>query len=285
MKIIKNPDLADYSSIHIGGLGNFLYLPQTESELLALVDEQDNPFILGGGTNVVFADGFKREVISLLNFSPRELYFSANVVSVSAGVKLSRLVYEGCRAGYSGVEALAGIPGTVGGAIVMNAGSRYGSISQFVRSIRVLSFKTSSARTFTVAEMEYSYRKSMLQHNPEYIVIGAEFEFPESAPAGVLTERASRIIKDRITSSIKLPNCGSVFKNPEHELSAGEMVDRLGLKGYKIGGIAVSKCHGNIFVNESSATYSDFAGLVEYVRNKVFAEFSVDLRLEIRVLS
>ncbi len=285
MKIIKNPDLADYSSIHIGGLGNFLYMPQTENELLILLKELNNPLILGGGTNVVFADGFDRDVISLLNFSPRELCFIGNAVSVSAGAKLSRLVYEGCRAGYSGVEALAGIPGTVGGAIVMNAGSRYGSVSQFVKNIRVLSTKTSFARTFTVSEMEYSYRKSMLQHNTEYIVLGAEFEFCELAPVGVLTERASRIIKDRITSSIKLPNCGSVFKNPEYELSAGAMIDRLGLKGYKIGGISISKYHGNIFVNEASATYSDFANLVEYVRDKVFSEFKVRLCLEIRIMS
>lgn len=285
MQIISKPNLAEYSSIHIGGLGNFLYLPQTEEEVLSALSEQENSFILGGGTNVIFGDSFDRNIISLSKFQNTSVDISANKISVSSGVKLSRLVYEGVRGGCGGCEVLAGIPGTVGGAVVMNAGGKYGDIGEYISSVKVYSKKMCRVLMLSRSDMLFGYRSSILQGSDDLVVLGAELCFEEKGSPEELVGIVHRIIGERMTSRIKLPNCGSVFKNPPHELSVGAMVDRLNLKGFTIGAIAVSEVHGNIFVNKSGATYSDFIVLKNYVASKIYQEYGVDLELEIRVLT
>lgn len=281
MKIIEQPQLADYSSIHIGGLGNFLYMPQTLTELESALTTAMNPIIVGGGTNVVFADSFQGDVVSLQTFAADSIAVEGLSVSAQAGVKLAKLVYTLSREGIGGIEVLAGIPGTLGGAVVMNAGSRYGCIGDFVRSIRVL--HEGNVRIMKAAELDFSYRHSCLQDDPSRVVLGVELEFERKVSAAALTARISEIIRERITSRISQPNCGSVFRNPRHELTAGAMIDRLGMKGRAAGGIAVSELHGNIFVNRGDGVYKDFMDLSALVQERVMAEFGVDLELEIRV--
>ncbi len=284
MKIIERPDLAEYSSIHIGGLGNFLYLPETEAELLVSLRQAAPAQVIGGGTNIIFADGFKRNVLSLSHLAQRDISLSASKVVAGAGVKLSRLVYAGCRAGLSGVEVLAGIPGTLGGAVVMNAGSRYGCIGDFVQQVRVYARSRDAVVLLPKEELKYAYRYSVLQDESEYIVLGVELEFPDQESAAVLTTRASSIIRERLTSRIRYPNCGSIFKNPAHELTAGAMIDRLGLKGFSVGGIAVAQEHGNIIINRGSGSYAEFVQLLDILRERVYTEYKVELGLEVRVL-
>ena len=284
MKIIENPELAEYSSIHLGGLGNFLYLPETETELVAQITASPDLAVIGGGTNIVFADSFHGAVLGLSRFASQDISVVGGSFSIAAGVKLSRVVNTVSEYGWSGVEALAGIPGTVGGAVVMNAGSRYGSISDYVQRIRVFSRKAGRASTLERVELAFSYRHSSLQQNPDYMVLGVELKFTQKAPVEVLADRISEIIRERTTSKIRQPNCGSVFRNPEHELSAGAMIDRLGFRGQAEGGIAVSEIHGNIFVNTGDGCFQDFQNLVDLIQTRVYAEYAVGLELEIRVI-
>ncbi len=284
MQIIREPDLSQYSSIRIGGLGNFLYQPESEAELFKLLERVKNPIILGGGTNVVFADKVTRDIISLAYLGMHDVSGSGFKVTAGAGVKLSRLVYEGSRQGLSGIEVLAGIPGTVGGAVVMNAGSRYGCIGDYITGVRVLFLDSKKVEVMLPEDIEYAYRSSVFQSGSDRIILSAELEFCDMAPVTELTERVSAIIAERAASKVKYPNCGSAFRNPEHELSAGALIDRLGLKGYRIGGVAISEMHANILVNISGGSYADFCNLVEYVQERVFCEFGVCLELEIRVM-
>ena len=286
MQIIKRPNLAEYSSIRIGGLGNFLYFPESEKELVSLLATDDDLTVIGGGTNIVFADMFADNVICLSRLGVRGLEISEAVMSVEAGVKLSRIVYTGVRAGFSGLESLAGIPGTLGGAIVMNAGSRYGCIADFIRRVRVFSRADKKVLTIDSDSLGFGYRCSSFQENSDWIVLGAELAFSSLVDASELKKRVSQTINERIVSKIKLPNCGSVFKNPVHELSAGAMIDKLGFKGYASGSIVVSTVHANIFVNiqPSIESYADFCNLVDFIKNKVYAEYGVELELEIRII-
>ena len=284
MKTIENPKLAEYSSIHIGGLGNFLYLPETENELVEQVASRANLVVLGGGTNVIFADSFQGEVLGVSRLTPFGISRCGGRFTVAAGVKLARVVHAVSRDGWCGIEALAGIPGTVGGAVVMNAGSRYGAISEYISSVRVVSRGGGRVMTLQKDELDFSYRYSALQQNSDYIVLGVELEFTQNAPVEIIAARISEIIRQRVTSGIRLPNCGSVFKNPEHELSAGAMIDRLGYRGYAVGGVAVSEAHGNIMVNIGGGMYRDFQDLVALIRERVYTEYKVELELEIRVI-
>ncbi len=284
MQIIREPDLAQYSSIRIGGLGNFLYQPESEEELFGLLARVDKPIIIGGGTNIVFADRVMRDIVSTARMGMHDLRCAGNKVLVGAGVKLSRLVYDGCRQGLSGVEVLAGIPGTVGGAVVMNAGSRYGCIGDYITGVRVLFLDSKKVVTLLPEDIGYAYRSSVFQSGSDRIILGAELEFSFLEPVAELTARVSAIIAERTAGKVKHPNCGSTFRNPEHELPAGAMIDRLGLKGYRIGGAAVSQQHANILVNIADGSYADFCNLVEYVQERVFNEFGVCLELEIRVM-
>jgi UDP-N-acetylmuramate dehydrogenase len=287
-----NEPMRGHTSFRIGGPADALVTPEDRDDLLTLltlVRERSLPFVvLGGGTNLLVRDGgFRGVVISLKNLAAievtreyRSLGGSFAVVRTDAGATLPRLVAFASERGLTGLEFAAGIPGTVGGAICMNAGTAQGEIGDVVDTVSLFS-ESGELLLRHREEMGFGYRTTNM-------------------PAGQIVLEAKIILRrgdaDRIAAQAKqlleqrkerqpwgLPNAGSVFKNPLDE-AAGKLIEQAGLKGLIIGGAQVSDKHANFIVNLGNARAADVLALMETVRERVLERFKVRLEPEIKII-
>lgn len=288
MKIIENPQLKDYSSLRIGGEGKVLYIPESISDLQEIPQEdKESCKVFAGGSNVVFADNVTTPLIYTgklnkdlftLNKTP-----SGATIKIGAGFSLQKAVNKTVQLELAGLERLCGIPGTIGGAVVMNAGTAKSWISDNLLSTEIYDLESDTAFTFNKNELQFSYRSSVLQSKSRWVLLSADFSFTESN-ARILKQVTGDTLDSRTANKIEFPNCGSVFRNPENNKSAGELIDALGLKGLKVGGLQISHEHANICVNSVDATYSDFVELTSRVTKGIREKFDIDLELEIKVI-
>ena len=247
--------------------------------------------ILGGGSNVLVSDAGIRGLVIRVRGGSTVLEGDSSV-RADAGVSLNSLVRWTIGRGLAGLEAWAGTPGTVGGAIFGNA--HYGGrlIGELVASVRLVG-ESGAIEDVPAHEMEFAYDRSRLQRTGE-VLVSALFALTPAADSGVLRATARRSLADRKrTQPLHLPSAGCVFRNPDPAVdrvpdgipaSAGALVDRAGLKGFAIGGARVSPLHANFIVNEGGATASDIRRLIERCRDEVRTRFGVTLREEIRYL-
>ena len=288
----RNVSLAPYTTLHIGGSADFFAEPETEAQLLQLLrwakQEGLSSFILGNGSNVIFEDtGYKGLVISMRRFERDRILmdFDRSRVTVSAGVSLSRLSRFCQESGLAGIEFLAQIPGTVGGALVMNAGfSRHpgqqSAIGDLVDEVRVLQ-KDGTPVTLSRSEMQFSYRHSNLEG---YWLLEATLALWRRPKEQIQNEMMANRDFRKARQDIREPNAGSIFKNPgEAHPSAGALIEQAGLKGARIGGIQVSEQHANYFINKGNASCADVVQLTQEVQRKVFHETGITLEPEIRI--
>lgn len=278
--------------MQVGGCARFFAEPKTEHELVEALEfarrEKLPFFILGKGSNVIFPDeGFPGLVITLIQFEKNRILFSDDepVVTSSGGVFLYRLILACRDRGLAGGEFLANIPGTVGGAVVMNAGfSRYpgqtSEIGDLIEEITVLDYD-GKRRTLSSVEAGFGYRRSSLK---DTIVIEARFRLWRRHRDEIEKEiRANFDYRNR-KQDLSLPSSGSVFKNPEKAPPAGLLIESLGLKGTNVGGIRVSEKHGNYFVNTGGGTATDFLALMEMIQEKVAHARGITLEPEVRII-
>lgn len=279
--------------MRIGGPADYFAEPSSEKDLfqlLAWADQEGLPFyILGNGSNVIFADeGFQGLVIAMGKFQREKMIVNlqTSCVTVTAGISLARFVAFCQEQGLAGVEFLAQIPGTIGGALVMNAGfSRYplqrNEIGDLVRKIKALR-QDGNLVELSRSEMEFSYRHSNLN---SYILLEATFQLWHRPKDIILAEIEANRRYRQISSLIFEPNAGSIFKNPDApHPSAGVLIDRAGLKGKRIGGIQVSEQHANYFINKGGATCADVLCLLEEVQKTVFHATGITLEPEIQII-
>ena len=275
--------LARLTSMRVGGPARFLFEPRSVDELRELRDAlvaQGVLFrVIGGGTNVIAGEtGFAGAVIRLAGeFS--KVSFDGATATAGAAVSLPRLVRECAARGSSGTEGLVGIPGTIGGALVMNAGGRWGEIGQIVASVRVLT-GAGEVRDLERSQIVFSYRRSSLRG---VIVLSAAFALKESDPGAVESATTQFLARKRSSQDLGAASAGCVFRNPPSGDSAGALIDRAGLKDFEIGGARVSAIHANFIVNTGSATAGDVFALAELVRAKVREKFGVDLEFEVEL--
>jgi len=289
----RNVVLSQYTTMQVGGPAKYFVQPNTEEQLkLAVQYAKEHALryvILGKGSNTVFADsGFDGLVISMIRFEETRIDFDIEnrKVYAGSGVFLYKLALSCCDAGLSGVEFLASIPGTVGGAVMMNAGySRYvgqkNEIADILQNVHVLDGQL-NRRIIPKSECRFAYRNSNLQGN---IILGTELQ---------LWKRSSEFIEHEIRENfeyrnreqdLKHPSSGSIFKNPLAPApSAGILIDRCGLKGFRIGNAMVSNVHGNYIINAGGASASDIIQLIQEVKSKVFNEYKVSLETEVKVI-
>ncbi len=273
--------LARFTTFGIGGPARHFLCPRDVPELAALVAAlaaADVPLrVLGGGSNVLASDeGVDGAVVRLAGDFAR-LAFEGRRVDAGAAVPLARLVRECAERGLSGVEGLVGIPGTVGGALVMNAGGRWGRIGDVVETARVLG--ACGAQSLTREEAGFRYRGSALSGR---IVLGAGLLMKESDPAQVAAWTCEYYEAKKAGQDMTARSAGCVFKNPDGR-SAGALIDQAGLKGARVGDAEVSAVHANYIVNTGTATARDVLALVEVVRKGVREAFNVELELEIEL--
>lgn len=278
----RNEPLARYTTFGIGGTADWFFEPRTVAELSeacrmahSLCTEVR---ILGGGSNLLISDaGVRGAVISMRRFETRLIEpIAATMVRVSAGVRLARLVRHCAKHGLAGLECLAGIPGTVGGAIAMNAGGIGGTIGSLVAWLDVM-HPDGAMRRLSAEEVAWGYRSTNLG---ELVVVFAGLRLTPRPVEEVVAQLERTLSCKRTAQPLTMPSAGCFFRNPAGDY-AGRLVDQAGLKGHRVGGAMVSRKHANFLVNRGGATARDVLELVRQVRRAVLERFHVELQNEV----
>lgn len=280
-KVIENVPLKEHTSYKVGGVASCFVYPTNIKELVKLIKyiKKNNIKykVLGNGSNTLFSDAkYEGIIIKLDRFDYIEI--KDTIVVVGAGYNLMKLASQVARKSLAGLEFASGIPGTVGGAVYMNAGAYKSDMGYIVTEVKVL---TPDFKIITLEnkEMNFHYRTSFLQTHPGYICLEAVIKL-EKGDKNVLDEVIKERRQRRMESQpLEYPSAGSVFRNPEG-MFAGKLIEDLGLKGKTIGGAKVSEKHANFIINFDKATGSDVKELIELVHQKVLEEYDVDMKIE-----
>ncbi|MFO7915438.1 MAG: UDP-N-acetylmuramate dehydrogenase [Candidatus Krumholzibacteriales bacterium] len=284
--VIHSEPLENHTTYRTGGPANLLVCPcnSNEAEWLYLFAHQyEIPLtIIGAGSNIIAPRQGIDGIVMKTRSSGACLDFkSGDRVIAECGVYLDSFIRKAAENGLGGLNALAGIPGTVGGAIVMNAGTRKGDISNAVNWVEVVT-PEGSRLLLNTGEMEFGYRESVFRHQP-WLILRAEFKLIRADREKTIREIKQIWEKRKRSYPMELLTAGSVFKNPEGR-HAGELIDKAGCRGLQVGGAMVSRQHANFIVNLGSATSDDIIELVRRVRKEVFKKFGVFLRLEQKII-
>ena len=284
--------LASHTTLRVGGAAAVSILPRTEGEALSALAHVSSVgiplFVIGGGSNLLAPDaGFLGAVLLTRSLSHIEVEREENgdaTVTVGAGVLLSTLSRVAEREGLTGAEFLYGIPGTVGGAVVMNAGAYGGEIAEILVSSRYVdAANPSTIFERTLAEHSYGYRQSVYLCSPQEVVLSATIRLRAGDREVISREMARLLAQRREKQPLEYPSAGSFFKRPVGAF-AGKLIEDCGLKGYRIGGAEVSEKHAGFLVNRGGATEADFRALAAYVREVVLRETGYLLESEVRAM-
>ncbi len=273
----------------VGGLAQWYLEPRTLAETqtgLAWARQNDLPItIIGAGSNLLISDrGLAGLVICTRHLRHVSTQFDneTRTISADAGKMVASLAWQAARRGWGGMEWSAGIPGTLGGAVVMNAGAHGHSMQEILVSTDVLNLD-GSIETLTNRDLDYSYRTSNLQRDSR-IVLSAKFELNTAGDAEEIKARTFRDLEKRHSKQpYDRPSCGSVFRNPTPRYAAA-LIEELGLKGFRIGDAEVSTLHANFIINRKDASASDIRELIFYVQSQVKAKHSIELETEVKML-
>ena len=274
--------LAKYTSFRIGGPADFYLEPVDKFDLIEVVrffKKLEYRFmVIGKGSNLLISDnGFRGAAINLEE-GLGTVGIQKGVIVADAGVRFSKFVDFCIQHEKAGVEMLAGIPGTIGGAVIMNAGAYGGEISDHLVEVEI--FRDDEIQKVTKAHSGFSYRRSGFTRD---IILNASFSLPDGNLAELLQRRRELLLKRNQSQPLNLPNSGSMFKNP-HGTFAAKLVEEAGLKGTRIGGAEISERHGNFILNHGTATAHDVLELVKLARTKVLDRTGIKLELEVKLV-
>jgi UDP-N-acetylmuramate dehydrogenase len=281
-----NVSLAPFTSFRVGGLAEWYAAPRSVEDLIACFEwatlEKIPVTMLGAGSNLLISDrGLGGLILSTRHFQGAHYDDRTGQITALAGEPLPRIAWEAARRGWRGLEWAAGIPGTVGGAVVMNAGAQGSSTADFLTQVQVMS--SQGVQWLSMKDLHYGYRSSLLQKK-QALAIQATFQLtPGGDPQEVTALTRQNLAYRKGTQPYHLPSCGSVFRNP-NPYKAGWLIEQSGLKGYQIGQAQVSQRHANFIVNLGSATATDIFYLIHYVQDCIRAEWGIDLEPEVKML-
>ncbi len=281
----RNEPLSRHTSFQIGGPCDYFVLPHTVEEiqqLIRLCKKSNIPFfILGNGSNLLVSDAGFRGLVLCIGDQFAEVSVSGQNVHCQAGAKLTVLSRLACRSGLSGLEFAAGIPGTAGGGIIMNAGAYGGEICQVLQSALLMD-ETGKVFSRETADLELGYRSS-LPSKKGWIVLEADFRLNREDPEAIAARMNEFNHRRREKQPLEFPSAGSTFKRPEGHF-AGKLIADAGLSGRRVGGACVSPKHNGFVINTGGATAADVLALIREVRQCVYDRFSVELMPEVRFL-
>ena len=280
-KVIENPLMKDYTTYKVGGKAVCIVIPDDEVGLINLLKylrEYNIKYkILGNGSNVIFNDSdFNGVIVKLDNFN--SLNIIKNKIIVGAGYKLNKLALRVSRLGFTGMEFATGIPGTVGGAVYMNAGAYKTDMGYIITSIKVLT-PDLEIKTMYNKELDFHYRTSFLQKNKDYICLEATISLIKGNPDEIMEIIEERKKRRMESQPLEYPSAGSVFRNPEGDF-AGRLIEELGYKGKSIGGAKVSEKHANFIINNGEATGEEIKQLICEIQDKVKEKYNIELKVE-----
>lgn len=285
-----NEPLKKHTTFRIGGAADLLVTPQSEEQLIKLfkyIKENCIRYvIIGNGSNLLFSDeGYRGIVVKIgselssIEAIPCE---DGMIINAGAGTLLSKLALFACENSLTGLEFASGIPGNVGGAVLMNAGAYDGEISQVLVRSTYLDCENLSVCTKNFDEHDFSYRHSSYE-NDGYLILSASFLLKKGNKEDILSKMKD-LNNRRITKQpLEFPSAGSTFKRPAG-LFAGKLIEDANLKGYTVGGAKVSEKHCGFVINTGNATCEDVLGVIKYVQNTVFAKFGVELETEVKII-
>ena len=287
INFLENENLSRYSSFKIGGAADFVALPDT-AEKLQIAIRAAKAFdisyeVVGNGSNILFSDnGYRGMIVVTKNI--RQMTFSEEGrVICGCGAMLPTLSASACERSLSGLEFACGIPGSVGGAVLMNAGAHGGQISDCLRSSIAYDAEKDAVVTLDGKDHFFSYRHSVYSDNRALVCLGAEFELSLSDKEKISEKMRENTEKRKNSQPLSKPSAGSFFKRPEGYFAA-KLIDDCGLKGYIVGNAAVSEKHAGFIVNLGGATADEVLYLAEQVAEKVYDEFGVKLEREVRYI-
>ena len=281
-KVLKDVFISKYTTYKVGGLVRAIIIPKNIDKLVILcklIKKYNIKYkVLGNGSNLLFSDKtYEGVLIKLDEFNKIEI--SGTKIICGAGASLMKVARESIKKSLAGLEFATGIPGTIGGAVYMNAGAYKSDMGYVTRSVKVL---TDDLRiiTLTNEEMDFHYRSSFLQTHKDYICLEATLKLEKgdrTALEEVVKDRRNRRLK---TQPLSYPSAGSVFRNPPDNLPAGKLIEDLGLKGVTKGGAEVSNIHANFIINKNEASAKDIHDLIIFIHDAVLEHYGIDLKVE-----
>ena len=278
--------LSKHTSFGIGGPAGCMIYPDDQKELSILLKyayENKIPSIfIGSGSNLlIWDDGFDGIVISLRKTFKGLSIKSNGTISVQSGVMLGTMVKKAIHNNICGLETLVGVPGTLGGALIMNAGAFGGEISNYFYKAKAMTLE-GYLKTYNKKDVEFSYRHSTFPKDE--ILIEAIFKYKKGSPNKIKEDRELASKGRKSTQPLKFRSAGSIFKNPSNKLAAGYLIDKAGLKGTSHGGACISKKHANFILNMGNATASDVFHLIILIKQKIATKFNISLELEVKLI-
>ena len=282
--ILFDEPMSKHTSYGIGGPARAYITPKNKEDLVSILKfSKDNnipSYFIGSGSNLLVSDDGIDGIVITLGKSFNKLEINKNNVFAETGVMLGRMVKECAKRNLSGIESLIGVPGTLGGALIMNAGAFGGEISNYLEYVSVITM-SGDEKKYQQKDIKFNYRNSSFSDNE--ILINANFKFILSDQKTVSKNKLKASGGRKSSQPLRFRSAGSVFKNPS-EGAAGYFIDKAGLKGTKSGDAEISSVHANFFVNHGRATAKDVIRLINIARKKVYKEFGVMLELEIKTL-
>lgn len=274
--------LSKYTSMRVGGPADYYLEPADKEDLVEIIryfQRHDFPFMtIGKGSNLLISDEGVRGAAINLEEGLSDVRLEGDLVIAESGARLAKFVDFCVQNSLAGVEMLAGIPGTVGGAIVMNAGAYGGETADHLVEVEVL--RDGEIRRVRKEEGEFTYRRSGFARD---VVLSASFRLPKGNKEELQNRRRELLIKRNESQPVQLPNSGSMFKNPPGNFAA-KLIEQAGLKGKRIGNAQISEKHGNFIVNLGGATASDVLRLLELAKRTVYQNTGIQLEPEVKLI-
>jgi len=284
-RVLINEPMSKHTTFGIGGPAACFIYPEREhlKQLLKIAHDHSIPiFFMGSGSNLLVSDkGFDGIVVSFAKSLKKLVFRKANCFSCESGVMLGHLVKEVSKRGIGGMEGLIGVPGTVGGALVMNAGAFGKEISNLFESATVLTMQ-GEEKVYNKNDINFSYRYSTFP--TEEILIESEFKGKTGKAEDITQEKSEASAKRKSSQPLNFRSAGSIFKNPSDVMAAGYLIDKTNLKGTKSGEAEISEKHANFIINRGGAKASDVVKLIKKAKTKVKDQFNIELQLEIKLL-
>jgi len=289
----KYPDIAfinepmkKHSSFGIGGYAKVFLLPNDKKEIKKILQyaakNKIKVFFTGSGSNLLVSDdGFNGIIVSLKKTFKKLQIFDDGAIIAESGVMLGSMVRQAISKNIKGLESLVGVPGTLGGALYMNAGAYGTEISKYFVSAKLFDIE-GNEKVFTNKDIQFFYRKSTFPNN--YLLIEMEFKCQKGEIKDIMENKAKFSQSRKDKQPLKYRSAGSIFKNPSLDIAAGYLIDKAGLKGVRKGGAEISKKHANFIINLGKASSDDVIYLIKLIKEKITQKFNINLELEIKLL-
>ena len=280
----ENEPMSKHTSYGIGGPALAYIIPKDKNDLTVILNHADNykipVYFIGSGSNLLVSDDGIKGIVLSPQKSLKKLEINDNFIIAESGVMLGKLVKESIKRNLTGLESLVGVPGTLGGALIMNAGAFGREISNYLVSVDVITSK-GKLRSYNSNEINFSYRLSSFK--PDEFILVAKFELTYEDPIIINDKRKKASSGRKTNQPLRFRSAGSVFKNPKG-YAAGYLIEQVGLKGTRIGDAEISNHHANFFINHGNASAANIKKLIELAKEKVFQEFHIELELEIKMM-